>query len=546
MSVSHKMIELGEGDFIIVGDPLHSSKSTLISEYKDNSGNYLKNEGVNSVGSYFLHDPYTHRIITSPGYVGGYISKSYACTVLKPILHEFEAGPLKFHTALSRYLKKSHTKAWPYQSIFQSIRRLPPGCIISYEGNLTINTYIQHKEGSFEEAIEKSVAPLETHDSIGLMYSGGVDSTALYGALQQIDTDVSAISIDFGPNMNNADQALRIGDQIGADIETINYNWPPTDTQIVQHILDQMSIDLVDPFNPHHAFAVRNEEVVLSGQNFDAMLTGDMHRPQISLIDHFLATKSVTDIAKYVLPNIQYTAKYLGSNTLQGVISSLLSLHKSEWSGSSGEFECLAGILSSGYPNILDETDIEMTVESLSYLSDSNNGNISFLSDIINYHQYQHNVNKVISTQPVDGTSVYLPAMWAPFASRFLGRPRSISEAYRPKPQVYDYVKKQFDIDYEDVAYSSRKSYKKTLKRADRYQSTMNADMLSTLSEYVKPDILLSMCPPGATSIMQKKLSLIEDGQNADVVEKSVYDDFYKLLNLSLLVSNQDGSNLPR
>jgi len=538
--MEHKLVELNAGDISVVGKPLHTEYKNILNEYVKNDTRFLKREAARSAGSYFLHDPKKNRIITSPGYVGGYLTEDFACTLLRPILDKKDSKSVQFHPALRRFLKKSYTSFWPYQSIFQSIKRLPPGSVINYKGDISYNPYLRYSEGNFNDAIEGAVEPLESVEQVTLMYSGGVDSTALYAALQSINTDVSVVSVDIGPNANSVERAVRIGELIGVDVEPVSYGWPPKNNRVINGVIQQMSHDIVDPFNPHHAFIPRSEDIVISGQNFDSVLTGNMGRPQLSILDHLRATKKITDVFKHVIPNVQYTNKYQRSTLFQIILSRLISRYNSNWRGVSGKPAYLTGILSSGFPNVIHDSNSTRSEQIASHLMDNQNKQLSYLTDILKHHQYQHNSNKLIGTQDAKGTSVYLPAMWGPFISRNIGRSRPLREAYRPKPQVYEYVKNKLGVQYENISYRSLESYKKERKESDQYQSKMSPNIIINEMDRINPEKLISSTPNNMVDLMENKIDKVMQTKNQRSISREVYSDFFKVLNLSCLLSQKD------
>jgi len=486
--------------YIINGRIFHKSPKNLISDYRSKPlSEYLDFEMRNSAGDYALIENAGKDavIITSPGFSGGYIQTINNISVgrtLHAVLSDLEREDISFsQKKLQFYIDHDQTDQLPHSTIFGQIYRLPPGAVMQISDSDIVRkyTYVQnggYSNNSVGEALEQSVSTLAGEKKVTLMYSGGIDSTALYHSLkEELGEDrFRVVSIDIGPNTNSVSRAKTIGEQYDIPVESVNFGWPPTDSDTRKIINNALSRDLINPLNPHWALhAEKENQIAISGQNMDAMLTIDMHRPQITFLNHLLATKDTVGVIKQLLSNLQYTHMYENNEFLKNIYSivvpKLLGGHLEGVSGRAGYY---LGQLSTGHPNIVDEYRA-VVQEELEYLSEL----IEVLDpQLVNYIKYQHNAAKIIGTFSSQGTQVHLPSMWGPVASYCLNKKKSITDAVSPKREIYDYVYNKSGLKHKEIQYQSSREYLSDIEDEKTYKRSMESPILQNNIEYFEVD----------------------------------------------------------
>jgi hypothetical protein len=352
---------LNAEDIQVKGTPLHCDKDSLISLYVHDRAAFFELERFHSAGSYLLIDPAGNQIVTSPGYCGGYISEYGISSILKPLISATGVDAIDFDFyGITRFLERRITDCWPFITPFKGIFRIPPGSIINYAFNKPqYTTYLRTRKLSFARAIEMSVKPLVKKKNIILMYSGGVDSTALYAALNSIshdcDFDLKVVSIDTGPGTNSTNHASYMAKKIGFDLDILEFGYPPKRKAVITYIMDEMKKDITNPLNPHHAFATTSYSgFALSGQNFDAMLTRNMLRPQIDFYSYLIYAKNYRRLARMLVRNSMFLSMYSSSNILRKTILNMIKPQiRDGFAFDNSSVAYLAGFASTGHPNII-------------------------------------------------------------------------------------------------------------------------------------------------------------------------------------------------
>ncbi len=488
-------------DHILRGSVFHQSREDLIDMYQFKSlSEYLSFEATNSTGDYALID-YSgedHTVITSPGFSGAYIQTISGISVgrtLHSVLSDLRQDEVSIsQQRLQLYIDNDQTDMLPHSTMFEQIYRLAPGTVLQIHDSSIIEQYSYVKSGkssnsSLGQSLEEAVSTLSGVDKkITLMYSGGVDSTAFYYNLKEKlgEDRFRVVAIDIGPNTNSLSRAKSMGEQYGIAVEPIDFGWPPTDTDTLRIIEDALTKDLIDPLNPHWALHTENEnQIVISGQNMDAMLTIDMHRPQTTYFNHLRATHDIFTVIKQLSSNFQYSELYRNSNILQILFSIIApKILDGNTQGVGGREGYYLGQLSTGHPNIVDKFR-SITKEELSHLSEL----LAALDpELVNYIQYQHNAAKLINTYSSQGTEIHLPSMWGPLATYCLNKPKTVTDALSPKKEIYDYVGRKSGIEYKKASYQSKDEYLSNLEKAQSHKQSMKSQLLQNNIGYFDPD----------------------------------------------------------
>ena len=184
--------------------------------------------------------------------------------------------------------------------------------------------YIRPKKKlkSCGRAIESAINKLRSvsNDFI-LMYSGGLDSTSLAIAMKEIigSDSVNPITIDIPQRTNSPGRAEYIGKKYNIDTTVLNYSWPPDDKKVIDDIVKGMKKDMVNQNSPHWKIVSEyDEELIVSGQNMDTVLTDGMSE----LVPSSGIKRNIRVLAK----NMLFTDLYEKSEMLQNIIPISLKL----------------------------------------------------------------------------------------------------------------------------------------------------------------------------------------------------------------------------
>lgn len=484
----------GKTGIEVVGQPFHTSKNDLKNSFRTKSLDaFLKEEIRNSAGSYLIFDSNRDRLISSPGYAGGYLTTgrdTYISTTLRPLLRQRGYDRLEVNNrVVEHYVKHGLTSRLPLSSMFTHLSRLPPAVVAAVsEPGAKIQSYASKSSSrpkSFADAIEESVSALSyADDGVTLLFSGGADSTALYCAIcETIGTEsVDVVSVDIGANTNGTERARTVGTALDIDHQELEFGWPPTGDRVLETIETHLSRDFVNPLAPHHALAADGSlpKTVVSGQNFDAMSTGDMNRPQVSPL-HYISTRpNLRSAIITTARNFQFTKYYTQSSAIQRAYSAVLpQLRPAESVSDPSPTGYIKGLYSTGFPHVVDASENNLINEEVDRVLDViGDAPTSLTFDCANYYQYMANSSKVISTQAVQGRTTHLPAMWGPLASYYLGHERGAQTFTNPKHEIYSYIESQTGKSYADLAYPSRGEYRRQLKREEESKQTMVSKLL--------------------------------------------------------------------
>jgi hypothetical protein len=299
--------------------------------YKNiNADKFAERDSYESGGDYVLVDTRQKEdiIISSPGFSSGYIHKEKKTIVttslgsLVKILKE--KGKCEIVYDRLRSLLNNGTAERPGAlSIFKNVVRLTPSSFMKIK-KIHSYEYIRPKKKlkSCGRAIESAINKLRSvsNDFI-LMYSGGLDSTSLAIAMKEIigSDSVNPITIDIPQRTNSPERAEYIGKKYNIDTTVLNYSWPPDDKKVIDDIVKGMKKDMVNQNSPHWKIVSEyDEELIVSGQNMDTVLTDGMSE----LVPSSGIKRNIRVLAK----NMLFTDLYEKSEMLQNIIPISLKL----------------------------------------------------------------------------------------------------------------------------------------------------------------------------------------------------------------------------
>ena len=237
--------------------------------------------------------------------------------------------------ALDHYLSFLYTPR--DGSIFKSVRKLPPGHLMTWAGGrLEIEQYWQMPAtetfaGSEEEAVHQLRAVLSdavrshmiSDVPLGAFLSGGVDSSLVVGLMSELSSArVKTFSIGFDePAFDELEHARRVADHFGTDHHEF----------VVQpdgvSILDRLIAHFDEPFADSSAIptwyvsemARRHVTVVLSGDGGDELFGGYdryLPHPRVAAFDRF-SPRALRRLAAFAADRLPHGAR--GKNFLRHV-----------------------------------------------------------------------------------------------------------------------------------------------------------------------------------------------------------------------------------
>ncbi|MDQ6433358.1 hypothetical protein RB623_04760 [Mesorhizobium sp. LHD-90] len=518
----------------IYGDPLHRKPSEISKLYGAMPlDQFLAEEARYGIGNYILVDetPTSCRIITSPGYCGGYGCVSdrgaFAATTLSPVLRAIGGGMQMNPFGLSFYLSYAPNSAngmMPFSTMFEGVFRLPPAAVIEFEAG-TRTRYesylVKGKElnppRSFAAAMAEVSSAVARHFKANgkkpvVMFSGGVDSLAIYLGLREKmrPEDIHLITVDHN-RANGPDRAFAVADKLGIEIDHVEdtYSSSPVANSILE---SQMEQDIVITRGPSVALLEKNLDgaLILHGQNMDAISKVNMTVLQANLDRAYLSRAKMREIKsddeklrqyESFLGNLQFTNAYLSDPVFQKQTSAFFSrMHGEVADPQPGGRGIFRGMISSQIPNILSKPDypldqvpyLDAEVDIFERFIGIPDLDPSLGAKLIRYYTYAQISNKRLATFATpDGSKTVLVAMSGPILSYFIGRNLQLSDAAMPKGEVYAYAEKLAGMPYHQLATPTQRQF--NMRKMNKYDGDAllmhNMDKLDVKKSFVVPRI---------------------------------------------------------
>jgi hypothetical protein len=291
---------------------------------------------LDTAGPWVLIDPLEKVIITSPGWPGGYIDFEtlMASTDIQPVLsRRSEQGKKLLHgPATRRYLSPANpngTYSFPLQSPFHNIKILGGGCLVQYDKGV-VSSYLSRARSfvgddspSFEGAMLETAS--RCTEPVTLMFSGGKDSLAIYLALEEASSeDLSAVYVkqDGLVSGGKFSQARHIASEYGISLTLVEPDggWAFGDSSTWDRLHDLLTTTLANPVAPHHAVSQGPKNVLVDGQNMDAMLSMDMPKPPQSYPSLKNLMWWARHIMSYLPRSIRYTDLFFRSKIFRRAV----------------------------------------------------------------------------------------------------------------------------------------------------------------------------------------------------------------------------------
>jgi len=483
----------------VYGTPFHRPPPELAEAYDDTPlAEFLAHEARYGCGNYLLvaGDGDCLDVVTAPAYCGGYVCETGDAVTVASTLHDAVSDvPLADLSLDERFVRHylSHAdeplySRLPLSGPFREVTRLPPGSHLRVEdgGVVTLRHYLsmaRDRPASFGEAIEEAAATLRGR-SVGVMYSGGVDSTALCCALDaHLPRGAFELTtVDIGPNMNSVERARTAAEGLGMDLRVVDHERPVHDDELLSYVESQMARDFVNPLEPEFAYAALDHDydVVVGGETTDVLLTGDMHRPQTTQLQHLRATPDFGSFLQTTVRNAQFTDRYRRSAALRRLYTTVVPhLLDREVAVDPSELGYLAGLLSTVHPNFVvpDQTaDVATELDAFGRYAGELGSRRA--ADTLQFVYEVHNTLKRASTFPKGTAQITLVPPWGPFSSYAHGRSRPLREAVATKREVYEYVRSKVGRSYFDFAFTDPDALASMAEREVAFKSSMRSRLL--------------------------------------------------------------------
>lgn len=582
---------------IVFGNSLHCDKDILIRNYLQKPlDGFLSDEARYSAGNYVIFDSTQSdelvRIITSPGYSGGYLKEGGAGTVIATrmsnILGGMEDDKIQLNIIPLLYHYTTHV---PYTTPFSNVTQLHAGYVVEVEhGTLTkMDSYLPLVEdnsgpSNIDEYFSE-IASIYRGTEPTLALSGHIDSTALAVALHSNNIDFSALTFDHGPGSPHPVEAGRVTQEIGVDHEIIKIDKPFVESEDIATCLDRMRSDFVRPMIPY--FGIRGSipegKTLISGINFGAGLKSLMKNPPSRLYQRRNPSfeERLKNGAYYALNSIQnipFTQLYIENKRfrdaywqiippVESLLSSLgkrLSLYPnlsySKYIQADSEnvdttFDgVLKGMFVQRFPSVFSsrfelienyvgdeiyfEKDeyMDSEIERFKQQVSSQPSQATFdLAEF--YHHMQGSAKRTSAFSLPSGGYVSIPANWGPSLSHFVGKSVRLNQVIHPKKELYEYVERKMGRSYWDINHNQPPDQKKWPKPSPLLAE--NAHYFDPERSAVIANLSDSHAKKAVSKIYDKAKDEVEENKYAS--RRSI-DFLQRILNVELLIENNSNT----
>ncbi|MDG5776188.1 hypothetical protein QA599_07025 [Haloarculaceae archaeon H-GB1-1] len=580
------------------GTPYHKTPEELISKYQQSRSDYLKFESRHGCGNYVLIDPGSDqlRMITSSAFSGGYIvdckNKIHVTSTLAKALATKQLDFISIDpNKLIHYLSRDIKLRMPLTTVFRDVYRLPPGTILTGNGeSWRIRSYLTESDSppkEFESVCTEICDVLQEMDSEPVLgFSGGADSTFLASMFQANDIPFRAVILDFGPGQTSAvESGSAVAEELGIPYQIIDHPRPLSDKS-VDHIEECLSQDIIKPYAP----ALSTPNLDLGDDSF--FITGnlpDKTRWGLMRDQHVYESTPLspkTQIGKWLrfLPNFQYSDIYLDNGPIRQIylmlVPRLMAVsnigtenvlgevfppegHNIKWFADNPSFEfrsddtgSLAGLLSTGRPNVIGlnpkfsavplDKDTQHRLKevyepthlygetSLFEQTYGNSHNTTQFKEIA-YHIIGQAITKQLSTFFTKNRDVVeVPMLWGPATSYFLSTNNDLRKVMYPRGEVRSYIKHNLSAEYRDIAPDVN-----SMKYS--WDPSVGAPLIQANSERLEPEnsLVLELIDGDSLAVLREVYDWASQVAAKD--EYSSMGEAYKILqilNIELILKN--------
>lgn len=492
----------------VYGDPFHETRESLVRDYLDlPTADFLAAEARRSCGSYVLVSTKSGEmeVVTSPGYCGGYVRETPTEVVVATTLLDALAGvpvtDLELDEAFVRHFldHEPMKNRLPLSGLFHEVTRLPPGAHLTVvDGEIdALHSYLtsaRSRPRSFADAIEEAAASLDG-SNVGVMYSGGVDSTALYCALNETLPSASfeLTTVDLDADLNGVRRARATANALGADVRVVDHDRPIQSTDLIEYVEADLPRDFVNPLEPEYAYATvdHDYDVIVNAETMDMLSTGvGDARPQTTQFQFLRSTRDVRTLLEKTARNVQYTSPYLERESLRRLYTTVVPhLIPTDVTVDATFAGCLKGLLSTVHPNFIaagSEGDVARELDR--FLRYGGDASPKATFDTLQYVYEAHNVLKRSSTFPKGNCRVFPVPTWGPITSYYLGADRPLSAVLSPKREVYEYVERRVGRSYFEFAFTDPEEIYGMIRRERERKESMRSRLLERNRHYFEGD----------------------------------------------------------
>ena len=178
-------------------------------------------------------------------------------------------------------------KRLPYFSIFQNTKRIGPGEYINFEiKNNKVekvstddytNRYKTTDDDTLYERVIEIIEKLYVKNETSLMLSGGLDSTILGCAIEELGYRPRTYAHYYSASgENNPILANEVARKMNWEYKVVESKKTLLNGNDLEYIYKLMRDDYINPMNPHWISNPYKSKYVLSGQNADAIIGIDM------------------------------------------------------------------------------------------------------------------------------------------------------------------------------------------------------------------------------------------------------------------------------
>lgn len=584
-------------EVLIYGDSLHQTNEEVLSRYqRDGIESFLRWERRHSLGSYVLVDRSRTRtrLISSPGYCGGYYRENgarvYVATLLREVLHREPSSILIREEMLYYLVTYAPTSAFgslPCSTLFENVRRFGPATVldVGLGGVERIRSFAHVAESDRPETLMTAI--MEVADQYAryyrhvgeeptVLFSGGADSLLIYLALEEIvgRGNVRAITVQtsrFESLTNGHYRAIPVAQRLGVDIEIVTGDWE-ADPRVNVEIRRQMGLEMINSRRPDLALSGRSDlpQLIVHGQNMDSMAGNGMVNLDANDDRPILSAKQLPLVStdqlmlgqlRTLVSNFQFASEFYGSSELQLRMAPFMQ-HSSPLTlvdpDAGTELGLLRGLIATQRPNLVHNArkpfsrvdQIALMTEEAGLFRDlvgQSVGGVA-LCDLARFYGYTQLALKRGCSVPLEnGVNTSFYPMAGAVLSYFLGRTRTMSDAFSPKEDVYRVIEQLSGVSYSELRGVRDAEMNEQIARINDQRGEDKRDTFIENNRELLDDsasnVLAKLSTHAAREPMLEVFRLAAEGSDPLSDSFTVFNQSVarQLINLELLLREPDG-----
>lgn len=508
----------------VYGTPLHLSTKELLEKYQRTSLDaFLGFESRHGVGDYAIVDVHGSRarVITSPGYCGGYLrttSKRFViATTLRNVIavdrDELTVDPAQLALLLS-FNPRTRAGLLAHQGFFQSTVRFHAATVLEarHSGVISYRSYL-HPRNSLDAPRNALEAVLETAQSAisanqlaqmpsTLMFSGGSDSLMILLAVMEVAGKdavhpIAVRTARHDSTTNGHYRAVPVARALGIDLELLTDDWELSPAVIAEQVRS-MKHDFVNLRKPDLALvSTSTSPVVLHGQNMDALVGNAMVTPeanwdrpmlsaeQLPLLD---SDEKLLKQLRHFFMNLAFTQPYLEDETFQRWTAPFLAQLAEVQLVEAGlvdscqvdpavgtELGVIRGLIASQYPNLIGRpAELFSQFDPMGVFDSETRLAVDLIGEHLPMHQrvgalryFGHSQlasKRGRTTSLPNGSRIIFFPSSGPMQSYFLNKRHALHTALAPKREIYEIIEKLSGKTYSQLKLALNDEDKARLK----------------------------------------------------------------------------------